>query len=150
MYSLLWLSRCCFDDVIFSVHALQQLSVSIISELSHKELLLEEDSSELSTVNNQSFVDEQEWRLYRNIEVSKRLVSRVYQASYCVFEHPSISVSCRASRRYGFYVFNIIFVMVSTFTVGGVNESINESINRHKATAKTMSVICRLIAMAGA
>jgi len=84
-----------------------------MSELSDMEVILEEDSSELSTVNIQSFVDEQEWRLYRNVEVRRKVVSLVYTASDSAFKHPSFSVMCHASRRFGFYIWNIMFVMVS-------------------------------------
>ena len=90
--------------------------MTLLSELSTSEVLLEEDSSELSTVNVQSFVDEQEWRLYHNVEVRRKTVNLVYTASstednqQC--RYPSISVLCHASRRFGFYLSNIIFVMV--------------------------------------
>jgi hypothetical protein len=90
------------------------MALKVLSELSTDEVILEEDSSEVSTINIQSFVDEQEWRLYRNVEVRKSSVGFVYTATSSdnALKHSSISVLCHASRRFGFYVWNIMFVMV--------------------------------------
>ncbi len=41
---------------------LQDLTLTVTSERSEAELDLEEDNSEISSINVQSFVDEQEWR----------------------------------------------------------------------------------------
>jgi hypothetical protein len=92
----------------------QEMALTVFSELSMDEVILEEDSSELSTINVQSFVDEQEWRLYRNVEVRKTSVGVVYTptSSDNALKHSSISVLCHASRRFGFYIWNIMFVMV--------------------------------------
>jgi len=82
----------------------------VVSERSVREVSLEDDPDELSTVNVQSFVDEQEWRLYSNVETRVEVVTRVYQGDDC--SHPSFSTVCHASRRFGFYFWNILFVMV--------------------------------------
>jgi len=71
---------------------------------------LEEDSSELSSINVQSFVDEQEWKLHSHIETWRRLSNKAYQNSK--HKHPAFSTSCRASRRPGFFIWNIFLVMV--------------------------------------
>ena len=100
---------------------LQEMALTLISELSTDEVELEEDASELSTINVQSFIDEQEWRLYRNVEVRKMSIDLVYAASSsseCDTIHPSISVLCHASRRFGFYMWNIMFVVVSWINCG--------------------------------
>jgi len=86
--------------------------LTVVSERSVREVALEEDTDELSTVNVQSFVDEQEWRLYSNVETRVEVVTRVYQGDDC--SHPSFSTLCHASRRFGFYFWNILFVMVET------------------------------------
>ena len=83
----------------------------MVSERSVREVALEEDTDEVSTVNVQSFVDEQEWRLYSNVETRVEVVTRVYQGDNC--SHPSFSTLCHASRRFGFYFWNILFVMVT-------------------------------------
>ncbi|KAK2152898.1 hypothetical protein LSH36_315g03080, partial [Paralvinella palmiformis] len=86
------------------------------------ELSLEEDSCEISSINVQSFVDEQEWKLHSHVETWKRVTTKIYQNSK--FKHPAISSSCRASRRPGFFIWNIFLVMLficslcfTTFTV---------------------------------
>jgi len=89
---------------------LQDITLTVVSERSVREVALEEDTDELSTVNVQSFVDEQEWRLYSNVETRVEVVTRVYQGDDC--SHPSFSTLCHASRRFGFYFWNILFVMV--------------------------------------
>lgn len=89
---------------------MQDVTVTLVSERSVREVALEADTSELSTVNVQSFVDEQEWRLYRNVETRCESVVRIYQDDKCF--HPSFSSLCHASRRFGYYTWNIIFVMV--------------------------------------
>ena len=67
-------------------------------------------------------MDEQEWRLHSHVETWRRVSERVYQSSR--HRHPAISASCRASRRPGFFLYNIFLVMLSicslaftTFTV---------------------------------
>ena len=113
---------------------LQDLTLTITSERSEADIELEEDSSEISSINVQSFVDEQvliydvkeqltckchfktlchmaqEWKLHSHVDTWKRLTTRIYENSK--YKHPAISTSCRASRRPGFYIYNIFLVMV--------------------------------------
>jgi hypothetical protein len=84
--------------------------VRLVSERSIREVSLEDDSSELSTVNSQSFVDEQEWRLYSSVDTRLETVIRIYQGDDCI--RPSFTTMCYAARRFGYYAWNIIFVMV--------------------------------------
>lgn len=86
------------------------MTMTLVSARSVHEVSLHDDSSELSTVNVQSFVDEQEWRLYGNVETRCETVVRIYQGDNCF--HPAFSTLCHASRRAGFYVWNIMFVTV--------------------------------------
>ncbi len=92
---------------------LQDLTLTVTSERSEAELELVEDNSEISSINVQSFVDEQEWRLHSHVETWKRVTTRIYQNSK--YKHPALSTSCRASRRPGFFIWNIFLVMVSNF-----------------------------------
>ncbi len=48
---------------IFAV--LQDLTVTVMSERSTREIEISEDPEELHRVNKQSFIDEQEWHLYK-------------------------------------------------------------------------------------
>ena len=95
---------------MFGFDCIQDITLTVVSERSVREVTIEEDTYEVSTVNVQSFVDEQEWRLYSNVETRVEVVTRVYQGDDC--SHPSISTLCHASRRFGFYFWNILFVMV--------------------------------------
>lgn len=100
----------------------QDISLTLMSERSSEEVELEEDCCEMSSINVQSFVDEQEWNLYKHVTVTPKTVERVYQASSN--KHSMLSFTCRASRRVGFFVWNIFFVMFficsMTFTTFGV------------------------------
>jgi len=89
----------------------QDLTLTITSERSESELDLEEDHSEISSINVQSFVDEQEWKLHSHVETWKRVTNKAYQNSK--HKHPAFSTSCRASRRPGFFIWNIFLVMVN-------------------------------------
>ena len=53
----------------------------------------------------------QEWRLHSHVETWKRVTTRIYQNSK--YKHAALSTSCRASRRPGFFIWNIFLVMVS-------------------------------------
>ena len=91
--------------------AVQDLTLTISTERAEAELELEEDTNEISSINVQSFVDEQEWELHSHVETWKKITTKVYQNSK--FKHPSFSTSCRASRRPGFFIWNIFLVMVT-------------------------------------
>ena len=100
----------------------QDLTLTVTSERTEAELVLEEDYAQMSSINVQSFVDEQEWRLHSHVETWKRVSDKVYQNSK--YKHPAISASCRASRRPEFFIWNIFLVMLficslafATFTV---------------------------------
>ena len=48
-----------------SLFSVQDLTVTVMSERSTREIELAEDPDELHRVNKQSFIDEQEWHLYK-------------------------------------------------------------------------------------
>ena len=91
----------------------QDLTITIASQRSEDVIILEEDVLQRSTINVESFVDEQEWRLYDEVETFKGCVSKFYQGDdveNCV--HPTFSCRTHATRRAGFYITNIFVVMV--------------------------------------
>ena len=47
-----------------------------MSERPESEVSLEEDDSEVSSINVQSFVDEQEWNLHSHVEVKQSKITR--------------------------------------------------------------------------
>jgi hypothetical protein len=89
----------------------QDLSLTLSSERTTAELELNEDDEELSGINVSAFGNEQEWQLHNHVETRRRLVTRTYDTDEST--HPMLSTSCRASRRPGFFVWNIFLVMVS-------------------------------------
>ncbi|XP_041375343.1 cys-loop ligand-gated ion channel-like [Gigantopelta aegis] len=88
----------------------QDLSLTISSELTEAEVELLEDEEELSSVNKQSFVDEQEWALYEHVEMLPRASVKEYTSSR--ERHPTILASCHAARRPGFFIWNIFLIMM--------------------------------------
>ena len=55
----------------------------------------------------------QEWRLHEHIEVSKKTMTQEYSSSNRC--HPALSVTCRASRRPGYFYWNVFLVMVRKY-----------------------------------
>ena len=57
----------------------------------------------------------QEWRLHEHIEVSKKMMTQEYSSSNRC--HPALSVTCRASRRPGYFYWNVFLVMVCSVRI---------------------------------
>ena len=88
----------------------QHLSILITSRLSDACLELLEDDSELSSVNLLSFVDEQEWDVRDIVEAIPEIRSREFSSVKHKF--PIITVRTYAIRRAGYFVWNVLAVMV--------------------------------------
>jgi len=85
-----------------------------MSERREEEVQLEDDHRQPSTINVESFVDEQEWRLYHEVETFQGVVNKFYEGDATeMCAHPSFSCRTHASRRPGFYITNIFVVMVT-------------------------------------
>lgn len=92
---------------------LQDLTVTLISELPDTEVILEQDPAQMSTINTESFVDEQEWKLYDEVEVFQDSIFKFFQVdSDSDKMHSRFSCRTHASRRYGFYVYSVFLFMV--------------------------------------
>jgi hypothetical protein len=100
-----------FASVLLQLLQRQDLSLILSSERTTAELELDEDDEELSGINVSAFGNEQEWQLHNHVETRHRLVTHTYDSDEST--HPVLSTSCRASRRPGFFVWNIFLVMVS-------------------------------------
>ncbi|ELU17487.1 hypothetical protein CAPTEDRAFT_215265 [Capitella teleta] len=87
----------------------QDLTVTITSERPDTEIDIIPDENEMSGINVQTFVDQQEWRLHEHIEVSKKVMTQEYSSSNRC--HPALSVTCRAARRPGYFYWNVFLVM---------------------------------------
>ena len=96
---------------IINCYVYQDLTITISTERGEEEIGLEPDTSELSSVNVQSFVDEQEWYLHKHIDHLSKVTTNAYRNTK--HKHPALSVSCKATRRFQFFFWNIILVMVS-------------------------------------
>ena len=93
------------------IYILQDLTITVASELPSTEVDLVEDKDEHHVVNRQSFVDEQEWHLYVHTECDKKELV-LDQADNSV-KRSALSVKCRAARRPGYFVWNIFMITVS-------------------------------------
>jgi len=100
----------------------QDLSISVGSQRSAQEVVLQEDPKEGSCVNVSSFVDEQEWSLHSHCYTKTRIDVPKYKNNG--EKRPVFTSSVQATRRSGFFVTNILLVMFfisalafATFTV---------------------------------
>lgn len=91
---------------------LQDLTISISTERSIDQVSLVEDRSALGSVNVNAFMDAQEWKLYKHVESFKDITTVEYASSTV---HPILHVQCRVSRKIGYFMWNIVFIMVSAF-----------------------------------
>ena len=91
----------------------QDLTVTLVSERSDREVMFKDDPLQRSTINTQSFVDEQEWRLYNEVEFKTESIQKFNPGDALEpSNHPCFECHTHASRRPGFYIFNIFVVMV--------------------------------------
>jgi hypothetical protein len=75
--------------------------------------VLDEDPLQMSTINTESFVDEQEWKLYDEVQIIKGSVVRFFQLDTTeTLPHSFVSCRTNASRRYGFYMYSVFLIMV--------------------------------------
>ncbi|XP_045190324.2 gamma-aminobutyric acid receptor subunit beta-like isoform X1 [Mercenaria mercenaria] len=86
----------------------QDLTISLSTERSDKEVDLIEDQTSLSSINTKAFMD-QEWSLYKHIETSRDFTTVEYCSSTV---HPILHAQCRVARKMGYFVWNIIFIML--------------------------------------
>ena len=68
-----------------------------------------EDDEEISAVNVSCFVDETEWTICDLVYSEPKVVSRESE-SQC--KNPLLNVRCCAIRKAGFFMYNIILIMV--------------------------------------
>lgn len=85
------------------------MTISISTERSDKEIELIEDQTALSSINTKAFMDSQEWNLYKHIETYRDFTTVEYCSSTV---HPILHVQCRVGRKTGYFVWNIVFIMV--------------------------------------
>ena len=71
---------------------------------------MKHDSSQLSSVNTRSFQDSQEWKIYKHVECTHQITTLEYASSTI---HPILVFSCRVRRKVWYFIWNIVFIVVS-------------------------------------
>ena len=89
---------------------LQDLTVTVASCRSPYEIELAEDETEMHSVNRRSFIDEQEWYLYKFISTEKREIVNDYTDPSVV--RMAVCVKCQAARRPAYFFWNIFLITV--------------------------------------
>ena len=90
---------------------IQELSVSIKSELLIGEVELKAEPAEPHKAQTRSFVDAQEFRLYQHVQTSFPHLDKTQN-----YKRPCMKVTCFVSRRPRYFVWNVFLVIVSNFT----------------------------------
>jgi hypothetical protein len=86
----------------------QDLSITLMSDLPATEVELVEDPEEIHKIYKQSFIDEQEWYLYKYIEGEIRELAK--DRADPTVKRSALTVQCRAGRRPAYYIWNIFSV----------------------------------------
>ncbi|CDS42224.1 gamma aminobutyric acid receptor subunit [Echinococcus multilocularis] len=94
----------------------QDLTITVTTERPDTEVDLIPDHLEMSAINKQTFVDQQEWKLHEHVEITKRVIRQEYSRS--MKSHPCLSVTCRAARRPGYFYWNVFLIM---FMISGLS-----------------------------
>ncbi|XP_021369969.1 uncharacterized protein LOC110461026 isoform X3 [Mizuhopecten yessoensis] len=115
------------DDFPFDV---QDITITVASELPSSEVELIEDDDDHHVVNKQAFVDEQEWHLYMHTECVKRDIV-IDQADMSV-RRSALSVKCRAARRPGYFVWNIFVVTFLICSLAFTTFSVNNNLPQNR------------------
>lgn len=87
----------------------QDLTVTVTTDRDQSELELIEDPKERCSLNVDSFVDEQEWKIHRNLNVWNKI--RTDSLKNSKLKHPSLSAAARTSRKPQFFIWNVFLVM---------------------------------------
>ena len=92
---------------------IQDLSVTVMSDLPSNEVDVVEDPDEIHKIYKQSFIDEQEWYLYKCIHSLTKQVAK--DRADPTVRRSALMVCCRAARRPAYFIWNIFSVTVSLF-----------------------------------
>lgn len=90
----------------------QFLNVYITSEFSQNQLEIKEDNEQISLLNSACFVDEQEWALCDFVTLRQKSTRKDFSQRKRV-TFPGISAGCCTVRRWKFFVWNMVLLMVS-------------------------------------
>ena len=82
-----------------------------MSDLPMDQIEIREDPEEVHKIYRQSFIDEQEWYLYKYIESEMREMAK--DRANPSMKRIAVTVRGRVARRYAYFLFNIFSVTVS-------------------------------------
>ena len=107
----------CWNNRIITAYILlfiyfKDLTISVTVDQTITEVELCKDPRDKSTINVSKFGDEQEWTLHDVIVTKNSRSSDPWQPG-SMFAHPVFTVSCQATRKPSFFLWNIILVMVN-------------------------------------
>ena len=102
-----------YANVTDSIVYLKDLSIAVSSELSEDKVDIVEDDEEISAVNVSCFVDETEWTICDLVYSEPRTVNKEFTENQ--FKNPALNVKCVAVRKAGFFMYNIILIMVRIY-----------------------------------
>ncbi|ESO96800.1 hypothetical protein LOTGIDRAFT_231641 [Lottia gigantea] len=116
--TLLWRFKGKFRENLELEHFpfdVQDLTIQLSTERSADEVDFIEDQQVLSTVNTGTFQNSGEWNIYEHVETFKDSTTREYVSSTV---HPILFAQCRVKRKFGFYMWNIAFIvaLISNYT----------------------------------
>jgi hypothetical protein len=96
----------------------QDITIKVASERSDEELQLQDDPVNVSTINTDMFIDEQEWRLYKEVATHREAIEAVFDGNVArTATHTAVCCRTHACRRPGFYVTNILLVMLFIYSL---------------------------------
>jgi hypothetical protein len=95
----------------------QDLNIFITTELSDAEVGFFEDDREISSVHTETFAKKQEWGIYEFVHFTPKDLTQEYANKK--FKKPGMRAFCSAGRKPGFFVWNVIVLMVRKFEFFG-------------------------------
>ncbi|KAK3590900.1 hypothetical protein CHS0354_020877 [Potamilus streckersoni] len=108
----------------------QDLSIIVCTELPETVAELVEDDYEVSIVNVQCFVDEQEWKLHDFVDSEKREVSKDF--TDVKFRNPGLIMRTVAERRAGFFIWNILVIMMLISTLSFTTFAVDTALPQNR------------------
>ncbi|CAF5075584.1 unnamed protein product, partial [Rotaria magnacalcarata] len=88
---------------------LQDLSLSITTSRSSKEMVFVKNLRQPSGANRRVFTDEQEWYLFEHVDIeTKEEIEEYLDDGY---NHSVVICSCHAARKFGYFIWNAYFLI---------------------------------------
>ena len=86
------------------------MTITLVSDRDISELQLVADTDEKCGINAKAFSSEQEWKLFKEVNVWSKTV--VKKSNKMTKKYPGFNTAAKASRRPQFFIWNIIVIMV--------------------------------------